>query len=549
MRLHQAGRLDEAERAYAAVLRDDADDVTALVNGGALAIARGDAAVAAARLERAVAHAPRNPIAHANLGFARLLAARDADALAALDTALRLDPNFAQAHNNRGIALARLGRADEALIAFDRAFALDPRSIDAACNAGDVLARAGDAAAARSRFVAALALDPGHLRARTGHALAIALGGELDIAQRTLHEVTSEHPDAVDAWKLRGGVASWSWDHVDAEHAYRRALALSPDDAEAAFGVASSLLARGRYDEGFAAFERRPPVLGGARQRFAATPAWNGQPLDGTLLLLAEQGLGDVVQFVRFAAQARERVGRVVLLLDDYWRPLAPLLRGVAGVDEVQTSAMDVDLATVAARASVLSLPRLLGVTTDTLGATPYLRVPADAVAAWAARMADVRRPRVGLAWSVFARSDHGYVTRHKSIPAAALAPLLDVDDVRFVTLQPGAAGDPAALGARRARVIDHRSALTDFAETAALIATLDLVIAPDTAVAHVAGALGVPVWMLDRFNSCWRWRLAADRSPWYPSLRIFRQARFGEWTAPVAQAADALRAWTARTA
>ena len=116
------------------------------------------------------------------------------------------------------------------------------------------------------------------------------------------------------------------------------------------------------------------------------------------------------------------------------------------------------------------------------------------------------------------------------------------MDDVRFVTLQPGAAGDPAMLGARGTRVSDHRAALTDFAQTAALIATLDLVIAPDTAVAHVAGALGVPVWMLDRFNSCWRWRLAADRSPWYPSLRIFRQARFGDWTHAVAHAAAALR-------
>jgi len=231
-----------------------------------------------------------------------------------------------------------------------------------------------------------------------------------------------------------------------------------------------------------------------------------------------------------------------VLLLDEYWSALAPLLAGVAGVDEVRTSAADVDPASLAARASVLSLARLLGVTPESLDAAPYLHVPPDAAAAWAARMAGEPRPRVGLAWSVFARSDYGYVTRHKSIPPAALAPLLDVDGVRFVTLQPGAAGDPAVLGARGARVLDHRTALTDFAQTAALIATLDLVITPDTAVAHVAGALGAPVWMLDRFNSCWRWRLAPTRSPWYPSLRIFRQARFGDWAAPVAEAADALR-------
>jgi hypothetical protein len=142
--------------------------------------------------------------------------------------------------------------------------------------------------------------------------------------------------------------------------------------------------------------------------------------------------------------------------------------------------------------------------------------------------MAAFAAPRVGLAWSVLARDAHAFVTRHKSVPVHVLAPVLAARGVSFVTLQPGSAGDPAAFGADASPIVDARAAIAD---TAALIDTLDLVICADTAVAHVAGALGKPVWMLDRFNTCWRWRLAADTSPWYPTMRIFRQDRLGDWT------------------
>jgi tetratricopeptide (TPR) repeat protein len=557
--LHQAGRLEDAEAAYAALLRDHPDDPTALVNGGALAIARGDAAGALERLERAVRLTPHNAIAFGNLGFARIHAGDDAGALAALDEAVRLEPRHAQAWNNRGIALTRLGRTEEAAAAFERALAVDPRAIDAAVNLGDVRARAGDASAARAAFERALAIDPESVRARTGRALAVALSGDLDAARTALEALVARHPGAGAAWKTLGAVANWSWDHERAAHAFGTALAADPGDDEAAFGVASTLLARGRYAEGFAAFERRREGIGAPATRFAALPAWDGGTLAGTLLLYPEQGLGDVVQFARFTGAARRRAGRIVLLLDGYWQSLAPLLATLEGVDRVVTTLAELDGEQPSARASILSLPFLLGATPQTLDPSPYLTPPADRRATWASRLAaataprtdaglpaGVASPRVGLAWSVFARSDYGYVTRHKSIPAAALRPLLSTPGVSFVTLQPGAAGDPAAFGAGSARIADPRAAIRDFGDTAALIAELDLVIAPDTAVAHVAGAIGVPVFMLDRYNSCWRWRLLPDATPWYPSMRIFRQARFGDWSQPVADATAALRAWLA---
>jgi tetratricopeptide (TPR) repeat protein len=544
MRLQQAGRVDEAESVYAALLEKHPEDGTALVNGGVLALTRGDYAKAIARLSLAVQVLPRNAIAYNNLGFAHLKAGRPDLALAALDHAVRLSPRYAQAHNNRGIALTHVGRSDEAVAAFEQALAADARTLEAANNLGDLHARAGRGDAARTAFDRALAIDPRSVAARTGHALARALEGDLDGAHEALDALVGEQPLAHTARKTLAAVANWSWRHERSEQAFRAALAQQPDDAESAFGIASTLLARGRYREGFEAFERRSQGIAAPGARFRQWPAWDGAALAGTLLVYAEQGFGDVVQFARFIARARERTARVVLLLDDYWTPLAPLLQSARGVDRIATSVDDLASETIRARASLLSLPHLLGVESNALDAPPYLRAPADRAASWQERLAGIPRPRVGLAWSVFARSDYGYVTRHKSIPAVALAPMLDVTGVRFVTLQPGAAGDPAAFAGAAGRIVDMRSHVRDFGDTAALIASLDLVVAPDTAVTHVAGALGVPVWMLDRYNCCWRWRLAADSSPWYPSLRIFRQARLGDWSQPVAQAIAALREW-----
>ena len=543
-RLHQAGELEQAEALYAAILRDTPDEPVALINGGSLALARHDVATAIARLTRATRLAPRNAIACNNLGFALLQAGRWGEALAALERAVALQRDYAQAHNNRGIALTRLGRDDEARGAFARALELDRNALDAVLNLGDLEARSGDAGRARAAFARALAIDPASVPARTGRAFADALAGDLAGARDALGALVREHPDADAAHKTLAAVANWCWDHEAAEAAFRRVLALRADDDEAAFGVASTLLARGRYAEGFAVFERRRDGIGSAAARFARFPAWDGAALDGTLLLYPEQGLGDVVQFARFIGVARARAARIVLLLDGYWQPLAPLLAGARGVDRVVAGEDALASERIAARASVLSLPHLLQATPASLPGTPYLAAPSDRRAAWTARLSGVARPRVGLAWSVFARSDYGYVTKHKSIPPDALAPLLAVRGVQFVTLQPGAAGDPEALRASRVPVIDLRDAIADFGDTAALIAELDLVIAPDTAVTHVAGALGAPTLLLDRYNSCWRWRHPpGERSAWYESVRIFRQARFGDWSVPVAQAAAALRA------
>ncbi|MEO8506528.1 MAG: tetratricopeptide repeat protein [Betaproteobacteria bacterium] len=543
--LQQAGRLADAEALYAQVLAATPDDATALVNGGAVALARADLPLALARFQRAARLAPGNAPARNNLGYALLRAGRASEALAVLDAALALAGNYAQAHNNRGIALAELNRPQEALAAFERALALEPNHLEAAQNLGEQCNAAGDGARAAAAFDRVLAAHPQLTPARAGRALAQALQGDLRGAIAALEAVTAADRSDAAAWQTLGAVRNWAWDHAGAEDAFRHALVLQPADTDAQFGIASTLLARGSYAEGWSAFDRRPDRAAESGAAFAALPVWDGAAFHGTLVVHGEQGFGDVVQFARFVAAARARVDELVLLVDGYRAPLAPLLRSVAGADAVVADAGDLEATGDVRRISILSLPQRLRIDADRIGAgLRYLAPPADRAAEWAARIAAIPAPRVGLAWSVLSRDTHGFVTRHKSVPTAVLVPVVRMPGVSFVSLQPGAAGDPAGFGADAACVIDLRAHIGDFADTAALIDALDLVVTADTAVAHVAGALGKPVFLLDRFNSCWRWRPESAMSPWYPTLRIFRQERFGDWDSVARALVPALAQW-----
>ena len=539
--LQQRGQLADADALYVDALKAAPDDPTALVNGGVVALARGNIKLAIARLQHGARVAPRNAIARDNLALALLHAGRAEDALAACEQAIALQPRLATAHNHRGIALARLRRNAEARAAFAQAMGFDPRLVVAALNFGDQANDAGDAREAVLAYDRALSLEPGNLHAATGRAFATALAGDLAGATRSLEATVQRAPQHAPAWQTLGAVRNFAWDHNGAEDAFKHALALTPGDTSAQFGVASARLGRGDFAEGWVAFEQRPDRGTDHGAELASIPVWDGRELDGTLVVHGEQGFGDMLQFARFVPLARQRVRNLVLLLAGEHAALAPLLETLEGDCHVITRTEDLPAASPQARISMLSLPHRLRMDTPGLAmAAPYLQVPADRRMAWEPRLAALPRPRVGLAWSVLARDVHGFVTRHKSIPTSVLAPLLRDGGASFVTLQPGAEGDPADFGRDAARIFDARAFLHNFADTAALVAQLDLVISADTAVAHLAGALGVPVWMLDRYNTCWRWRAAADTSPWYPSMRIFRQARFGDWNDVAARVVSA---------
>ncbi len=547
IRLERAGRHAEAEEAYAAHVAAHPRDTRALASAGMAALRAGRTAVAIRRFEQLAALEPESADARSALGDAFIRAGKPADAIFHLERAVQLDPRHADAHHRLGMAFERAGDRTNAIRSYERVLALAPGHADAAAALGNVRNRRGDTVPAREAFARALASDPAHLGAKTGLAFAAAIDGDLDGARATLEAMASAQPAGAAFWNALGKLRAWSGALEAAEDAYRRAVEHDPSDVDARIGVAAALLGRGAYEAGFRALEERPDGRFGEARRFARLPVWSGRPLHGPLLVHCEGSLSDTVQFARFLADARARATELALVADGYWSPLAPLLATAAGVDHVLKDAARVDaLRTLpVARAGIQSLPFHLAVAPASLPAhMPYLSAPRDRAEVWRARLASLPAPRVGLAWN--ARGDRGALARHKSVPPPALAPVVATPGLAFVSLQVGAMGDPAGFGALASRVADFSRDIRDFGDTAAIIAALDLVVSVDTSVAHVAGAMGKPVWLLDRFHASWRWRLVPGHSPWYPSLRIFRQHRFLDWSRALAAVAAALSAFAA---
>ncbi len=323
-------------------------------------------------------------------------------------------------------------------------------------------------------------------------------------------------------------VEQWAGRLDAAEELFRRARARNPNDVNARFGLATVLLKRRRSEEGWALFAQGRAGTSDSISRRARSRPWDGRRLaQGTLVVYADYGFGDILQFARFAPQARQRVARVVVHCDD---AVKPLLESLAGVDAV----VDTDSAAgeVAATCAMSELPHLLGLGDAAFAPVDaYLAPPPDAVRRWSARVADLPGRRVGICWGGDPRPedpDWYRVNLRRSIPPARLAWLASVPGLRLVSLQKGAArAQKSALGES---LVDWTDELTNFAETAALIANLDLVISVDTSVTHCAGATGARLWMLDRFDSEWRWGLDPAQPGWYRNMRVFRQPAFGDW-------------------
>jgi tetratricopeptide (TPR) repeat protein len=434
-----------------------------------------------------------------------------AEAVLLLATAVELRPGAAEALCNLGLALRGLKRHEEAVEACDAALAIDPNHAAAHHNRGNALAD----------------LDR-HEEAAAAHARAVALG-----------------PDSAESLYGLGNALRELRRHDEALATYRRALELAPGRTDIRFNIALTQLLTGALREGFAGYDHRfdKPEFAELRGRFA-TPAWRGdEPVAGrTVLLHPEQGMGDVIQCVRYAPLLAAQGARVIAAVT---APLQPLLAGMPGIEAVvwdRSAPPAHDL-----HCPYLSLPRAFGTTLETIPATvPYLAAPADRARAWETRLAalPLPRPRVGLVWA----GNPGFANdRHRSIPLSTLAPLLATAGVQFVSLQRDLReGDETALQ-RLPNLVQLGEELRDFADTAAVIASLDLVISVDTAVAHLAGALGKPVWILLPRSPDWRWMLDREDSPWYPTARLFRQPRTGDWSSVVVRLGDALAAFAGR--
>jgi Flp pilus assembly protein TadD len=465
----------------------------------------------------------------------RLAALGRADeAIVCYHRALALRPDYTLALNNLGLALQQRGQLTQALAAHRRAVALDPGYADGHTGLASALAAAGQVPEAIDHYRRALALDGNHVEALANLGRLLSLAGGLDDAVALQHRATALRPGDPELWNNLGITLQERNEGPAATECFRHAVALRPDHVSAHVNLGMALLAAGRFVEGSAEYEWRWRGYRGARPPAIDAPLWDGRPLGGgTLLLWAEQGFGDTIQFVRYAPMLRARAGRVLLACP---ASLLPLMRSASGLDAVIPS--DAAPPPVDAYVPLLGVLHRLGTTLETIpAAIPYLAAEPKRVAALAPFLAR-GRPRIGLAWRGNPRHPNDH---RRSLPLSLLQPLLSLRRARFFSLQLGPAVSELDLPAMAGRIFDLSSALGDFADTAAVLERLDLVITVDTAVAHLAGALGLPCWLLLPFNAEWRWLREREDSPWYPTLRLFRQRKAGAWPPVVARVVEAL--------
>jgi Flp pilus assembly protein TadD len=483
-------------------MRLPADPAEAFDRGNAH-FARGDAAAAIAAFQHCLRLRPDHPAALFNLANAQSRTGQLVESAETLVRCLRHAPEFGAAHVNLANVLLRLGLLDQARAFAETGVKLLPGAPDAQLCHASILHHAGDHAAAAAAYRTVLRHAPGH-----GGALS-SLGNTLRAMGR-LDEALAAHDSAVAAAPENG-----------------------PDHAQFRFHRATTLLASGAFAEGWSDYEwrwRRP----GHTPRFA-TPAWRGEALDGrTILLHHEQGLGDTLQFVRYVPLVARHGGRVILHVQP---PLVRLLRALPGVARML---VDEPPPRFDCHCPLMSLPRAFGTTLDNIPAPQaYLHADPTRVAGWRARWRDHAPGHgglyVGLVWAGLPNLDDWQarlIGQRRSLRPADLAGLAAMPGVRFVSLQKDLAPPPIA----GLEIIDAMAEVTDFADTAAMVASLDLVISVDTAVAHLAAGLGRPVWVLSRYDGCWRWLRDRSDSPWYPTLRLYRQTRPHDWSEVIAR-------------
>ena len=451
---------------------------------------------------------PEDPRAWNELGRGFAARERYEEALACYDYALTLRGDIPHMWNNRGHALRNLDRLDDAEVSLREALRLKPDFADAHAELGRVLDCLGRFDEAEASVRTALRLEPEHAFAHFSLGYVLCNLGRVS----------------------------------EAEASYRTALRLRPEGPGWHLSLGLALLLAGKFEEGWKEFEWRWQTERMVRRRpHPPVPSWNGEPIgDRVILLLADQGLGDTLQFCRYVPQVAASAGRTILAVQPALVRLLSRLPGVSEVIDQGGRPPSFDL-----WCGLMSLPYAVATTQETIPATtPYLTAdPAD-VAHWRERLTGFVSLRVGLCW---AGGRSSYVSqiavdRRRSLALDALAPLGEVSGVQFISLQKGPPAVQADRPPRGMQLHDFAEDLHDFADTAALIDNLDLVISVDTAVAHLAGALGKPVWVLNRFDTCFLWPRNRDDSPWYPLVRQFRQPTPGDWPSVIGRARDALQ-------
>jgi tetratricopeptide (TPR) repeat protein len=557
LQLHQAGQLADAADIYKEIIKAHPEHADAWNLLSTIFLATGNLELAVSLAQQATVLAPDFFVPYVNLGnalqasgqleeavsafqkaitlnsgnhevfnnLASVLNAleRHEDALETCTKAITLHSAFPEAHNNMGNALAALGKLDEAVTSYRKALKHRSDYSDAHYNLGAALAATGDVDTALEEYSKAVVLDPKKPEKHYNLGNLYQTMGRLAEAEISYTNAIQLQPDYLDAITNLGSAVQALGRLEDAEICFRRGLTIEPESADVHWNLSLVLLQKGEYEEGWREYEWRwkNPTFTTPRRDFEQ-PQWDGGDLDGkTILVHAEQEIGDTLEFVRYAPLVADRGGRVAL---ECRPPLRRLLETVAGVDRVVErgeALPDFDC-----HVPLMSLPRIFETRLDSIpDRVPYLSVPEGVVAD--VRLAEDKAVKVGIVWA-------GSPTRQadslRSCDLGSFQALFDFPGIKFYSLQVGGrAGELKQLDGGEA-VVNLGSAFTDFADTAAAVDALDLIVSVDTAVAHLAGALAKPVWVALSFAGGYLWMQEREDSPWYPSLRLFRQPEWGDW-------------------
>ena len=566
----QAGRLSEAEAIFRQILAVDPDNAAALQLLGCIAHETGRHDQAFAFFSQAIQGNPADPFLHFNLGVSleeqgkaheAMVCYRKAlelnpnyaeaynnmgtvlhaqgkpsDAVSYYHKALALSPNDARAHNNLGMALQQIGKLDESLACYRKALEINPNYAEAHNNLGSVFHELGKATEALTCYREALALSPNYAQAHNNLGVVLQKLGNVEEALSCYRRALELKPDYADAYNNLGSAFQDLAKPAEAVTSYRKALQLKPDYPGAQWNLSTALLLCGDLAKGLALYEKR--FDGAAKSEVAvsrkmletlsAKARWQGDKLQGrTLLIWTEQGLGDSLMMLRYLPLLEEKgAGKLYVACPS---GLARIFRNMPCVDQVISDGLPA-LESFDCHCPMMSLPYLFDTRLETIPNTvPYITVPPDMMGKWASRLKSMMGLKVGLSWA-------GSRTQRKdalrSISPQRLAPLLATPGVQFISLQKGESCES---------VTNWMAECGDFLDTAALMQQLDLIISVDTSVAHLAGALGKPVWLLNRFESEWRWLMDREDSPWYPTMRIFRQPALYDWDSVIKRVAEAL--------
>ncbi len=604
MVLGQQGKLDDAGACFQRVLLTQPTDADAHNNLGLIRARQGRLDEAIANYQQALLLRPDFKVARDNLnralqqntsspapvsqsapgllqmaqaanqqGVAFAQQGRFGEAIASLQTALRYWPNDADAYCNLGTVLGLQGKDDEAKAHYLQALRVKPDHVESHYNLGNGYLKLGQRDLAEASFREALRLAPNHVDAHLNLAVTYIEQKRLDEATVQCHEVQRLKPNHPDACVNLGNINLQRGNLDEAANYYQQALRYQPDSTaaftnlgnlrrqqgqfhqalacydkvlhfdpnhvEARFNRAMILLLLGDWEKGWEEYEWRWQTGDFPRYAFGR-PRWDGSPLGGrSILLYSEQGLGDTIQFIRYVPLVKERGGRVIV---QGHAPLLELLKSMPGIDHLLPGGErppDFDV-----HAPLLSLPAIFRDPLDMVPATvPYLHADDKLVEKWRRELAPLNGKKIGIAWQ--GRPTHRG-DKQRSIPLTKFTQLGKLPGVHLISLQKGHGAEQVRNLAGKFPVVDLESRLGDesesFASIAAVMMNLDLVICCDTAIAHLAGALGMPVWVALPLDPDWRWLLEREDSPWYPTVRLFRQQRMGDWETVLERMATALR-------